>query len=157
MQFPVDQYITEVVPQAVALLALIVLVVITGLLVALKQHAFDWKKLAEFMTTIVIPKFGGWLLLQTFVFVITPQTIPEGTGWSIKALQDLAIGAYGLIFISLLGQALGNLIALGVIPQNQYTNFLARKDDDQTDPHLLRVIRDLSNRSEPRVQRPPVE
>lgn len=53
--------------ELLTLLGLILLQVILAVALAIRERAFDWKKLADFYQTKVIPYVIGWL---AFVFVV---------------------------------------------------------------------------------------
>lgn len=104
--------------QALALIVLMALVVLSGTLKALKQKVFEWRQLADFMVTLVVPRFFGWFLLEVFAWMLglAMFVIPDEAGITASAAQTLATGAFALIFLSLFGQFLGNMREIGLVP-----------------------------------------
>ena len=100
-------------PIILVLLVLTVLVLISGVLSGLKAGTFAWSYLADFLRTLILPKFGGWLLLESLAFFLSiapAGAIPSGaTEFTASAVLVLAHGAYGLLFISLGAKLFTNL------------------------------------------------
>lgn len=108
-------------PMLLVLLVLTVLVIASGILSGLKAGTFVWSYLADFLRTLILPKLGGWLLLEVLAFmlgIVPPGTIPtEATAFSAGAILVLAHGAYALLFISLGAKLFSNIKELGVLPE----------------------------------------
>ncbi len=104
-------------PIILVLLVLTVLVLVSGILSGIKAKDFAWTYIADFLRTLILPKFGGWLLLESLAFFLSiapPGAIPSGaTEFSAAAVLVLAHGAYGLMFISLGAKLFTNLKELG--------------------------------------------
>lgn len=100
------------------ILLLIVLSVVSGVLVALKTKTFEWRKLGDFMSMILI-KFVGWALFMIFAWVIGfgAASLPAETGVTAQAVMAMAQGSYVLIVVLLVGQVIGNFKELGLASQ----------------------------------------
>jgi hypothetical protein len=93
------------------LLLVIVLDLILGVTVALKQHAFKWSKLADFLADYG-PKVIAWLGLECLGLLPPDLKLIAGIG------DALGVGAYAIILISAVASILGHAQALGIIPIN---------------------------------------
>ena len=91
------------------LLLVIVLDLILGVTVALKQHAFKWSKLADFLGDYG-PKVIAWLGLECLGLLPPDLKLIAGIG------DALGIGAYALILLSAAASVLGHVQAIGVLP-----------------------------------------
>jgi hypothetical protein len=111
-------FLKGLVTPAIIMLLLILLSVISGVLVAVKTKTFEWRKLGDFMSMILI-KFVGWALFMVFAWVIEfgASNIPIETGITSQAIMAMAQGSYILIVVSLIGQVLGNFKELGLANQ----------------------------------------
>lgn len=87
----------------------IVLDLILGVVVALKQKIFEWQRLADFLGDYG-PKVVAWLCLEALSFLPAEYQALGGI------TDAMAIGAYGLIFLSAAASLLGHAQALGVLP-----------------------------------------
>lgn len=112
-QSPLSPEITEFVHSLVTrgawLLLVIFLDLILGVTVALKQHAFKWSKLADFLGDYG-PKVIAWLGLECLGLLPPDLKIIAGIG------DALGIGAYSIILISAAASILGHIQAIGVLP-----------------------------------------
>lgn len=118
--------IAEVIlPRLITMLALILAATLSGILVAIKNQVFEWRKISDFLLYMVLPNVGGWLLLELVAMAASPETIPAEDGWTSGALVALAWTAYTASFLSLIGRIMANLYSLGVLPQ--MTRHFARK------------------------------
>lgn len=91
------------------LLLVIVLDLVLGVTVALKQHVFKWSKLADFLGDYG-PKVIAWLGLECLGLLPPDLKIIAGIG------DALGIGAYALILLSAAASVLGHVQAIGVLP-----------------------------------------
>jgi hypothetical protein len=91
------------------LLLVIVLDLVLGVTVALKQHAFKWSKLADFLGDYG-PKVIAWLGLELLGLLPPDLKIIAGVG------DALGTGAYALILLSAAASILGHVQAIGVLP-----------------------------------------
>jgi hypothetical protein len=115
-------WLRSLLPFIFILLVLIVLVVVSGVLSGLKAKTFTFTYIADFLRTLILPKLGGWLLLETlgfFLGIVPPETIPS-TATNLTSTSVLWLGhvAYGLLFASLGAKLFTNLKELDVIPVN---------------------------------------
>ena len=91
-------------------LALVILLdLLLGVVVALKQHRFEWQRLADFLGDYG-PKILGWLALEALDFLPAEYKLLGGLG------TVLGTGAYGLLFLSATGSVLGHIQAIGILP-----------------------------------------
>jgi hypothetical protein len=127
MEIPIDSLTVLFLPRLWAMLALIVGATATGVIVSIVRKQFDWTRLADFLRTMVLPKLGGWLVLELLAFVTSEATVPSGSGWTHDLLVGLAWAAYSASFASLAGQILANLYELNVLPKA--TGFFARPEE----------------------------
>lgn len=127
MDLPIDSLTALFLPRLWAMLALIVGAALTGVIVAVVRKQFDWTRLADFLRTMVLPKLGGWMVLELLAFVTTKATVPTDSGFTHDLLVGLAWAAYSAGFASLLGQILANLYELNVLPKA--TQFFARPEE----------------------------
>jgi hypothetical protein len=91
------------------LLVVIVLDLVLGVIVALKQKTFEWQKLADILGDYG-PKVVGWLALEAIDLIPAEYKLFGGIG------SVLGTGAYALIFASALGSILGHVQAIGILP-----------------------------------------
>jgi len=91
------------------LLLVIFLDLILGVTVALKQHAFRWAKLADFLGDYG-PKVIAWLGLECLGLLPPDLKLIAGIG------NALGMGAYALILLSAAASVLGHVQAIGVLP-----------------------------------------
>jgi 1,4-dihydroxy-2-naphthoate octaprenyltransferase len=112
------EFLKTLATPAIIMLLLILLAVISGVLVAIKNKQFEWRKLGDFMSMILV-KFFGWALFMIFAWVIQygAASIPVETGITAQAIMAMAQGSYILIVVSLVGQVLGNFKELGLANQ----------------------------------------
>lgn len=117
-------FIEAIVPRIVAMLALVVVTTASGVAKAVVKKEFQWAKIGDFLGSMVLPKVGGWLLLELLAFFVSPTALPTDTGMTHDVLQGLSWAAYSAAFGSLLAQFLSNLHAMGVL--ENYTKFFSR-------------------------------
>lgn len=91
------------------LLLVILLDLILGVTVALKQHSFRWSKLADFLGDYG-PKVIAWLGLECLGLLPPDLKLIAGVG------DALGVGAYALILLSAAASVLGHVQAIGVLP-----------------------------------------
>lgn len=89
------------------LLLVILIDLILGVTVALKQRAFRWDKLADFIADYG-PKLLAWLALELLNFL--PPELKQVAGLG----ETLAVGAYALIMVSAMASVLGHVQAVGL-------------------------------------------
>jgi hypothetical protein len=91
----------EFINMALVLLGLIVLDLAFGMAVALKLHVFEWKKIADFYGTTVLPNLLGWITVHVVVSIATALAVSALVD-AIKPVLDL--GFYGVVMIALIAQ-----------------------------------------------------
>lgn len=91
------------------LLLVIVLDLILGVTVALKQHEFKWSKLSDFLGDYG-PKVIAWLGLECLNLLPPDLKVIAGIG------DALGIGAYSIILLSAAASILGHVQAIGALP-----------------------------------------
>jgi hypothetical protein len=105
---------SDFVKALVGIALLILIDLVFGVAVALKLRKFDFKLLADFYRTTVMPNLLGWIVLDTVLRVAAFYQIPI-----VDALQPvLSIGFYGIVMVALLAQIVskGALLAKPVEP-----------------------------------------
>ncbi len=92
--------------QAVAgLLLLVVADVVLGVSVAIRQHKFDLKQLADFYGTSIIPNVFAWAAVDVLLRIGAFYHLP-----AVEQLQQLATDAlYAVAFASILAQAISKV------------------------------------------------
>lgn len=98
-----DVFTAEFVTAAFTLLALIIIDLVFGVALALKTHTFQWKLVADFYGTKVLPKLLGWMvvyLVVQFATILSQNQVIE----TLRPLLDL--GFYALLVASLLGSVI---------------------------------------------------
>jgi len=111
-------FVTAIAPQLGALGLLILLAVLSGALAAVKQRAYEWRRLGDFMTNLVIPYVGGWVLVEALSYFLVPGMVPAGVDFVGKAASATV---YATVFVSLMARVGGNFASIGlagVIPTN---------------------------------------
>lgn len=116
--------IETLVPRLVAMLALVFVVTLSGVIRSVVKKEFQLAKLGDFLGSMVLPKVGGWLLLEVLAFFVSPAVIPVETGMTDDILTGLGWAAYTAAFGSLLAQFLANLHEMGVL--ENYTKYFSR-------------------------------
>lgn len=106
---------STILPRIIFMTVLIVVVVATGIWSALKTNTFSWKKVADFLKTLVFEKLIVWLLFEGLALFATPLTIPDASGYSVTFLVTFALGLYTTAVISMLGQTMTNLSEIGIM------------------------------------------
>jgi hypothetical protein len=91
------------------LLLVIVLDLALGVTVALKQRAFKWSKLSDFLTNYA-PKAIAWLGLECLGLLPPDLRLIAGIS------DALGTGAYAIILLSAAASILGHVQAIGVLP-----------------------------------------
>ncbi len=88
---------TAVKPQILALAGLIILQVGLAVALALKAGVFEWKKLADFYKTMVLPMLIGWVAFAAFTELATAEilgpTYGPLAGTGVRWLSWLAVVA----------------------------------------------------------------
>ena len=110
-----------VIPRLIALVVFALFVTVSGVIIAIRDKQFEWKKLGDFAGSIILPKVGGWLCLALPLQFISADLIPASVGWTYDALVGLEITVYGAVLASLIGHLLSNLHELNILPK--YTQF----------------------------------
>ena len=116
-------------PRLVAILALIVVTTLSGAISAVVKKQFELRKVGDFLGSMVLPKVGGWLLVELLAFFTSPKVIPTDVGITHDILNGLGWAAYSAGFGSLLAQFMANLYDMGVL--EQYTKSFQRKTPDK--------------------------
>lgn len=93
------------------LLVVIGLDLLMGVTDAIKAKAFQWQKLADFLSDYA-PKVIGWLSLEALGLLPAELQTLAGLG------AALGMGAYAIILISAVGSVLEHVQALGILPAN---------------------------------------
>lgn len=119
--------IETVVPRLVAMLVLVVVATLSGVVRSVVKKEFQLVKLGDFLGSMVLPKVGGWLLLEALAFFVSPAVIPVETGMTGDILTGLSWAAYTAAFGSLLAQFLANLHEMGVL--ENYTKYFSRSPE----------------------------
>lgn len=91
------------------LLLVIILDLILGVTIALKQKAFQWQRLADFLGDYG-PKILGWLALELLGLLPTDLQTLAGLA------QALGHSAYAILIVSSAASVLGHAQALGILP-----------------------------------------
>jgi hypothetical protein len=87
----------------------IVLDLLLGVVVALKQGVFQWQRLADFLADYG-PKIVGWLALEALDFLPAEYKVLGGV------VGVLGTGAFGILFLSALASVLGHVSVIGILP-----------------------------------------
>ena len=109
--YQLPQILVPLATKAGWLAVVIVLDLALGVIVALKQHRFEWQRLADFLGDYG-PKIAGWLALEVMDFLPGEYKVLGGLG------AVLGAGAFGLLFLSAAASVLGHVQAIGVLPAN---------------------------------------
>jgi len=105
----ITAFIHALVIKGAWLLLVIVLDLVLGVTVALKQHAFKWTKLSDFLANYG-PKVIAWLGLELLGLLPPDLRVIAGIG------DALGTGAYAIILLSAVASILGHIQAIGVLP-----------------------------------------
>lgn len=116
--------VETLVPRLIAILVLVFVATLSGVIRSVIKKEFQLAKLGDFLGSMVLPKVGGWLLLEVLAFFVSPAVIPVETGMTDDILTGLGWAAYTAAFGSLLAQFLANLHEMGVL--ENYTKYFAR-------------------------------
>ena len=100
--------------QVVTILALIGADLLSGVGLALKTRTFDWRRLADFYGSNVIPYILGYLS----VWMVARFAVPELLGESAYLVEEAFVwGAWSAIIASIGGSFLSNLKAIGTVKE----------------------------------------
>jgi hypothetical protein len=88
---------------------LILIDLVLGVTLAIKQKKFEWQRLADFLGDYA-PKVIGWMCLEALTLL--PPDLAIMTGLA----SALGTGAYAIIIISSAGSILTNVQAIGILP-----------------------------------------
>lgn len=88
------------------LLALIVVDVVLGIALALKRGEFDWRELARFYQTGVIPLLVGWVAFAVLVKVGVASELGD---WGYLASEGIVTAAWLAAVGKLVNSVLGNM------------------------------------------------
>ena len=91
------------------LLVVILLDLALGVTVAVKQNRFEWKHVADVLSSYG-PKAIGWIALEALDLMPPEFKLLGGLG------NALGTGAYVLLFGSAIGSILGHIQVLGLLP-----------------------------------------
>jgi hypothetical protein len=95
-----------------AWLGLIILLdLILGVTVAVKNKTFQWQKLADFLGDYG-PKVVGWLCLEVL------RMLPTDVAAVAGVVGTLGVGAYAIIVVAAVGSVLSSAQGLGIVPAN---------------------------------------
>lgn len=108
-------FVVSILPQLGAVGLLIVGALFSGLLVAVKTKTFEWRRLADFVTDMVVPYVGGYVLVAALSYFIVPSVVPEGIDFVGKAASG---GVFSFVTLSLAGRIYSNFKDLG-LPANE--------------------------------------
>lgn len=92
---------------ALALIALIVINVLTGVASALRSKSFDLQKLADFHRVSVLPQLVGWLSISALTSIATQAVLDPQLASAISGAQ--AWGMYGSSVASLIASIRQNV------------------------------------------------
>ena len=93
------------------LIILLIVNVVLGIAVALKQLVFDWRKLVNFFQSDVLPKIIGWTAISFLAHFVTPEILGEPLG--IQIANGLTGVMWAGIMLSFGGDILSKLAVLG--------------------------------------------
>lgn len=96
-------------PQIMALFGLALAQVILAVAVAIKNQVFEWKKLADFFGTIIIPRVLAWLACMIIVYLVPEKYLSQELSGGIQTVSFMAVVA------SFVGSIVANLRALGIL------------------------------------------
>lgn len=99
-----------VLPKAIWLIGLIVLHLATGVALAIKNHVFEWRKLADILADYG-PKAIGWLALELIGLLPEELRVLSGVG------EHLGSVAYAILMVAAAGAVLSNARSLGLLPE----------------------------------------
>lgn len=91
------------------LLVVVILDLLLGVTISLKQKIFKWDRLADFLGDYG-PKILGWLALEALGFLPADLRAIAGIG------NALGWGAYGILMLAAAASVLGHVQALGILP-----------------------------------------
>lgn len=94
-------------PMLFALLTLVGLDFVLGVLIAIKQKAFDWSRLADYLGNSGLP-IAGWLAAEVLL-AIPQELVPDGV------ITGALAGVYATVFLKFLTSLLGHLSAIGLL------------------------------------------
>lgn len=112
--FSVDAIVSIFGWQITSVLGLIAAQVILGVAVAIKNKSFEFKKLADFYVTLIIPRLLGWLATVIVVHFVLGKFVPPDS-IAIPGIEDTA---FGVVVASFVGDIIGNLRALGILAES---------------------------------------
>ena len=106
-----------ILPRIFALGIFALVVTASGVIIALRNKEFQWRRLGDFAGKIILPKLGGWLCMALPTQLIPADLIPAGLGWTYDALVGIEVTVYTAVLASLIGHLFSNLNELGVLPK----------------------------------------
>ena len=99
-------------PQILAVVGLIFADVILGVAVAVKKKIFEWRLMAEFFQTNVIPKLLGWMAAEVIVRTVAAEYLNPPFDVLGPAI---AMVAFLTVIASLAGSVIDHFRDLGVL------------------------------------------
>ena len=105
-----NQFAAAVGPQLVILVILMLLDLVFGVIVAIRQKVFEFAKVADFLLTNM-PKVVFWLAVA-FIEPVILAVLPNFAG----ALGYTSEGVFGVLALAFLGSIANHAAALGVKP-----------------------------------------
>ena len=96
-----------------AILALVLLDLVTRVAVSIARGAFAWGKVLDFLRTNVVPYVLAWGAIEGLMYAADYVAFPPEV---LTPFTGLAAIIYALILARLIGSILGNLKDLGVPP-----------------------------------------
>lgn len=91
--------------------------IILGLAVAIREYTFDWLKLASFHLEDVVPKLIGWVAISFLGHFASPKLLGEPLGPQVSS--GLTAVLWGAIMFTLGGYILVKVGKLGIDQVNR--------------------------------------
>lgn len=104
-------FVQRLLPLIGWLLLAVLLDVLLGVINALRSHAFQWQKLADFLGDYG-SKALGWLALECL------DLLPAGIAGQVGLGNKLGGVAYFVLMAAAIGSILGHVQALGLLPMS---------------------------------------
>jgi len=95
-----------------AILALVLLDLVTRVAVSIARGVFEWGKVLDFLRTNVVPYVLAWGAIEGLMYAANYVAFPAEV---LAPFAGLAAIIYALILAKLVGSILGNLSDLGVV------------------------------------------
>ena len=94
-----------------SLFILLIVNVVLGLAVALKLMKFDWRKIANFFQSDVLPKIIGWTAISFLAYFVSPEVLGDPLG--LQVANGLTGVLWAGIMLSFGGDIMSKLAVLG--------------------------------------------